>query len=110
MKENNLIIVLVTVADKSEAKSISSHIVEKRLAACSNIIPNINSIYHWENKIEDSSECLLIFKTIGELFPELEKEIKRIHSYKVPEIIAISASRVFEPYLNWVIDETKEQI
>ncbi|MDD1711192.1 MAG: divalent-cation tolerance protein CutA [Methanoregulaceae archaeon] len=102
---NKYIVVLVTTADKEEAQRISQILLENKKAVCINIIPNVNSSYWWEGKIEKEKEYLLIVKTTGTKFDELVKLVKECHSYKVPEIIAIPMIAGNPDYLDW-IDET----
>ena len=102
---NKYIVVLVTTADKEEAQRISQILLENKKAACINIIPNVNSSYWWEGKIEKEKEYLLIVKTTGTMFDELVKLVRECHSYKVPEIIAIPIIAGNPDYLDW-IDET----
>lgn len=96
------IVVLITVPSKEEAESITKTIVEKKLAACVNIVDIVKSVYWWQGKIEEGKELLLIIKTLKSKFKELEKEIKKLHSYTVPEIIALPIVEGFEKYLNWI--------
>jgi len=80
--------------------------VEERLAGCVNIVRNIRSIYRWEGKTEDDQEVLMIAKTRQELFASLVKKVKQIHSYSVPEIIAVPIIEGSEDYLAWLRDVT----
>ena len=100
------IIVFVTAASEEEAARIGQTIVGERLAACVNIIRSIRSIYRWQGRIEDSQEVLLIIKTKGLLFEDLKKRVKELHSYSVPEIIALPLVGGDEQYLNWLGEET----
>ncbi len=77
-------------------------LVEKRLAACVNIIPGIRSVFHWKDAIEEEEEVLLLIKTSRALLEELRGEIERLHSYEVPEIIALSVVDGSEGYLTWM--------
>lgn len=104
MKE--AIVVFVTCGSEEEALKIAYLLVEKRLSACVNLISPIRSIYHWEGKIWDEKEWLLLIKTQSSKFEELEKEIKSLHSYKVPEIVALSISEGSNSYLNWIFEVT----
>ena len=97
-----MIIVLTTVLNSEEAEALGEKIVEAGLAACVQILPKITSIYVWKGKLERASEHLLLIKTLPEKFDELSVFITANHSYDVPEIIAIDAARVSEPYLNWI--------
>lgn len=96
------IVVLITVSSPEEGEKIAKALLEKRVAACVNIIPGIRSIYRWEGKICDGREMLLVAKTTGALFEKLEKEVKSLHSYKVPEIIALPIIRGSDDYLSWI--------
>ena len=107
MKEQALL-VYCTVSDKDEAISISRLLVEKKLAACCNIIPGLVSIYRWNDSIEEADEVLLLIKTSLKKYEHLEKEIKMIHSYSVPEIIAVPITEASTAYLDWIIKNTGE--
>lgn len=101
------LVVFVTTPSEEEATKISKVLVEEKLAACINIVRNIRSIYSWQGKIEDESEALMIIKTKYELYEELEKRIKELHSYTVPEIIAVKIKKGSESYINWLNEVTK---
>lgn len=96
------VVVLVTCGKKGEAEKISTTLVEKRLAACVNLVEGIRSIYRWEEKVQDDREYLLIIKTTRERFAGLRKEIARLHSYQVPEIICLPIVEGAETYLHWI--------
>ncbi len=100
------IVVLITAGSEEEAARIANSIVEERLAACVNIVTGIRSIYRWEGRICDEKEALLIVKTREELFDALSEKVKNMHSYTVPEIIAIHVVKGFRPYLSWLNEET----
>lgn len=104
---NEYIVVLITAPKEEDAVNIAKELVESRLAACANIIKNVRSIYRWEGKIEDDSEVLMIVKTKKSLFDKLMKRVKKLHSYSVPEIIALPITAGSEDYLNWLGDETE---
>lgn len=87
------------------AESISKALIEKRLAGCISIFPGVSSIYRWEGKIQQSKEVLLMIKTHSRLYRKLEKEIKKLHSYEVPEIISLEIKSGSHSYLKW-IDES----
>ncbi len=95
-------VVLTTVSSSDEAKKISSAILEKRLCACVNIIPGLESFFHWQGKIDNAKELLLLIKTRKELFDELCAEIKSLHSYSVPEIIMLPIKDGYSTYLEWI--------
>jgi len=100
------IIVLITVSSPEEGEKIAKALVEKRLAACVNIVPGLRSIYHWQGKICDDKELLLLAKTRVDVFDILEKEVKALHSYEVPEIIALPIVAGSRDYLNWINENT----
>lgn len=99
---DNLLVILCTCPDSATAKRIAQLLVEQRLAACVNIIPQIVSVYRWEGKIVEESECQLIIKTRQQCYSQLEKVIKNNHPYKIPEIIAFDIAQGLPDYLAWV--------
>ena len=102
----HVVIVMVTAASQDEAVKIADQVVRSRLAACASTIPTVRSTYWWEGKLMNEEESLLLIKTTSDKFNSLEETIRRIHSYKVPEIIAIPVCNGFPPYLEWVLQET----
>jgi periplasmic divalent cation tolerance protein len=97
------IVVLVTCGSAREAKKIARTLVEKRLAVCGNILgAPVRSIYRWKGKVETAREWLLILKSSRARFKALEAEVKRLHSYDVPEIIALPISAGSTEYLKWI--------
>lgn len=100
------LVTLITAPNEEEASRIGHTLVGERLAACVTIIPAVRSIYHWEGRIEDEKEVLLIVKTKRSLFEPLKKRVKELHSYSVPEIIAVPLVEGDEQYLNWLRLET----
>lgn len=102
-KKVDAIVVLVTCKSKSEARSIVTSLVERRLAACGNILEwRMTSIYRWNGKVERANEHLVILKSTRKAFPALEREVTRLHSYDVPEIIAVPVILGSENYLSWI--------
>ena len=101
------IVVLVTCGSEEEAVKIAHALVEEHLAACVNLISPIRSIYRWEGKIWDEKEWLLIIKTQKQRFGELEKKVKFLHSYSVPEIISLPIIEGSSSYLTWIKENTK---
>jgi periplasmic divalent cation tolerance protein len=100
------IVVLVTCGSQKEARHIARALVEARLAACVNVVQApVESIYRWKGKVERAREFLLMIKTSRKRFAALEAEVRRLHSYDVPEIIALPIERGSQPYLAW-IDES----
>jgi periplasmic divalent cation tolerance protein len=96
------VVVLVTSKDTVEAEKIARSVVEKKLAACCNIVKDVRSIYQWEDKLTETTEAMLVIKTRRDALPALEHEIKSLHSYKVPEIISLSILGGSEEYLKWL--------
>ncbi len=99
-------IVLVTAGSAEEAAAIGRTLIEERLAACANIVPRIRSIYRWKGKIYDEQELLIIIKTRTSLFEAVQKRVKELHSYEVPEIISFPVALGLPQYLEWVQAET----
>ena len=97
-------IVLSTAGSEDEARKIARHLVERRLAACVNIVPQIESVYRWEGKIESSQEWLLLIKTSADRFAEVRDAIRELHSYDVPECIAVNIEEGSPEYLQWLAD------
>lgn len=98
-------VVLVTCANGREAKRIARAVVEERLAACVNIVPGaVESIYRWKGKVESARETLLIIKTPKKYVAKLEAAVKRLHSYDVPEFIALPIETGSRAYLAWLGD------
>ena len=102
------IMVLVTTANMAEAETISKTLVFEKLAACVNIVDKVRSIYQWEGKIHDESEHLLLIKSTAEHFDTIEKRIKELHSYEVPEIIALPIEKGSQQYLQWLSENTHQ--
>jgi len=88
------IVVLSTCGSAEEAASIARALVERRLAACVNIVPGVRSVYRWKGAVEEAGEWLLIVKSSQALFERLEEELRRMHSYETPEIVALPWPRV----------------
>jgi len=100
-----MLIVLTTTPTFEEAESLAEKIVNARLAACVQILPKMTSVYLWEGHIQKESEHLLLIKTLPKQWDVLRDFIAASHSYTVPEIVAIDADRVSEPYLEWMRSE-----
>lgn len=100
-------VVYVSCRDKDEAKKIAKKLVEQKLAICVNIITPIESIYRWNGKAKESHESLLIIKTTQNLVVKVIKQIKKLHSYSLPDIISWKIDEVNSEILNWVSDELK---
>jgi periplasmic divalent cation tolerance protein len=99
-------VVLVTCGSTAEAKRIARAVVEERLAACVNILPGaVTSIYRWKGKVETGQERLLMIKTSRKRLPELQAMVERLHSYEVPEFIALAIAGGSAKYLEWMGSE-----
>ncbi|MGA2100093.1 MAG: divalent-cation tolerance protein CutA [Candidatus Sulfotelmatobacter sp.] len=100
-------IVLSTAGSEEEARKIARHLVERKLAACVNIVPQIESIYRWQGKVEEARECLLLIKTTAERFPAVRDALHQLHSYDLPECVAITVEDGGSGYLNWIGESVK---
>jgi len=96
------IVILVTAASENEAGKLGRALVEAGLVACANIVPGIRSIFFWDGKVAEEQECLLLLKSRTDLFDALAASVKSLHSYSVPEIIALPIVRGSEEYLSWI--------
>ncbi len=99
-----LLIVLTTTPNDVEAKTLAAKIIELRLAACVQILPQMTSVYVWDEKTKMEPEHLLLIKTLPEKYDELQDFLTANHSYSIPEIVAVRADKVFEPYHAWIKD------
>jgi periplasmic divalent cation tolerance protein len=106
---NECIQVVTTVEKREDAERIASIVVNKRVAACAQILGPIQSTYWWKGKVEQAGEWLVMMKTRQELYAALEKEIRAVHPYEVPEIIALPIVAGSASYLDWIQNETKKK-
>jgi periplasmic divalent cation tolerance protein len=100
-------IVLSTAGSQDEARKLAHHLVEHQLAACVNIVPQIESIYRWQGKVESSQEWLLLIKTTAERFPAVRDAIRELHSYDLPECVALTIEDGSPDYLKWLADSVR---
>lgn len=98
------VIVFCTFPDADKARTIVREIIDSRLAACGNILPQIHSIYRWQGKVESADETLAIFKLPAARYSEFEKKLRELHPYDVPEIISFRIEEALPEYLSWVVD------
>ena len=96
------IIVFVTCESKEQAETIAQTVVTEKLAACVNVLPGVRSCYVWERKLTWSDEIVLLVKTTRGRFDQLQDRIKGLHSYDVPEIVAVPIEDAFEKYIAWI--------
>jgi periplasmic divalent cation tolerance protein len=102
MSSGEAVVVLLTAANGEEAARLADMLVGAHLAACVQILPEIESVYRWKGKIERQSEVLLLAKTNLAKFEDLEREVRALHSYETPEIVALPITAGSEPYLKWL--------
>jgi len=107
METAEFIVVLVTSPSEGEAEKLAARLVEEKLAACVNILPT-SSLFRWEGKLSKENESLLIIKTRHSLFHNLEKRVKELHSYEIPEIIALPVVAGSKEYLGWLAQNVSE--
>jgi len=100
-------VAFVTAASADEATRIAQALVEERLAACVNIVAPIVSVYRWEGRVQQDAEVLLIIKTTDARLPDLIRRVKALHSYQVPEVIALPIADGSPDYLRWLLDATR---
>ena len=105
----DMIVVMMTAGSREEAARLAEMLVGARLCACVQIMPEMESIYHWEGTIHRDPEFLLLAKTTRANFDDLEREVRALHSYEAPEIIAINVAAVSAPYLQWLTTTVKPQ-
>ena len=103
---NNVLVVLVTCANEEQGASIARSLVGERLAACVNLVGGIRSIYRWHDKLEDERETLLLVKTRTRLLARVERRVRELHTYEVPEVVALPLSGGSKPYLDWLFEST----
>jgi periplasmic divalent cation tolerance protein len=108
MNSTDKIVVLVTTDGEEQAGKIADLLVNQRKAACVNIVPSVNSTFWWQGKIDSEHEYLLLIKSKASLLPKITELIKQVHSYEVPEIIAVPIVGGNDDYLKWIDDEVQE--
>ncbi len=101
---SDAIVVFMTSGNADEARRIANELVERQLAACVQILPEIESVYRWNGEVQRETELLLLAKTTAAQFDDLERVVREIHSYDVPEIVALKVAHVSEPYRVWLAD------
>jgi periplasmic divalent cation tolerance protein len=106
MAPEEFVVVLVTAGGMEEAERIGRTLVEERLAACANVIGPIRSIYRWQDAVEDTSEHLLLLKARAEDAGAVEARVRALHSYEVPEVLALAVRAGAAPYLAWLAEST----
>jgi len=104
MKAN---LIYITAGSMEEARTIAKELVSNRLAACANIIDNMNSLYWWNGEVQDEREVILITKTVASLVPELIDTVKSMHSYECPCIVSLPIMDGNPDFLEWIAQETR---
>jgi periplasmic divalent cation tolerance protein len=102
------IVILCTCGTQAEAEALARCLVEARLAACVNVLPGVSSVYRWKEAVESAEECLLMIKSSRALFPEVRQAVERMHSYELPEMIALPVVDGAPNYLAWLGSGLKE--
>ena len=108
VEKTGFAVVLVTASGLEEGNKITSAILDKRMAACVNIVPKISSLFWWQGKIDAADEVLLIIKTRASRIKDIIDTVKSIHSYSVPEVIALPVMAGHGDYLDWIAEEVEE--
>ena len=101
------ILIFITTGSHQEAEKLAKTLVEKKLAACGTIVPDVHSVFRWKGTIESEQEVLLMLKSRAKVFPNIIRIVKSLHSYDVPEIIALPIIAGSEEYLSWIDEETQ---
>lgn len=102
MTSEGTLVVLITAASTGEAATIGRTLVEERLAACVSVVPAVRSLFWWEGRLHEADESLLVVKTRRERYEALEARVRALHSYSVPEVLALPVESGFSGYLAWV--------
>ncbi|HTD26697.1 MAG TPA: divalent-cation tolerance protein CutA [Candidatus Elarobacter sp.] len=106
MKPEDFVVVLVTAGDAGEAARIGRTLVEERLAACANVVGPIRSVYRWQGAVEEAAEHLLLVKARADDLPALEARVRALHSYQLPEVLALPVAAGSAAYLAWLAQST----
>jgi periplasmic divalent cation tolerance protein len=105
--KTDTVMLYCTCPDERVAANISTHLVERGLAACVNQVPGLTSVYKWEGELKSGTEVLLLIKTAADRVEPLTTELVRIHPYELPEIIVVPLTGGHQPYLDWIRDCTR---
>ena len=100
--EEQPIVLLVTAGSAENAEAVARALVSERIAACVNVVPGVRSIYRWEEKVTVDSEWLLVIKTVRGRFAAVEARVKSLHTYELPEVIALDVAAGSKVYLEWL--------
>jgi periplasmic divalent cation tolerance protein len=105
----SVLVVITNLPDRAAAEKLADALVEQRVAACVNILAPCRSVYRWKDAVQHDEEHPMLIKTTAERYPALEAAIRAGHPYELPEIIAVPAERGLPAYLDWVVDETRDE-
>lgn len=108
METTDYLMVFITAPSYGAAYHLAKVLISENLAACATILQNAISIYNWENKVEENQESQILIKTTSDKFEQLENRVKELHSYKVPEIVAVKIEKGSKDYLSWIKESVKE--
>ena len=100
------LLVLTTFPDRDSAMACAQQLIRKKLAACVNVLPSLSSVYEWNNDVQVGEELLILIKTTGARYSQLEAQLRQIHPYELPEIIATPITHGFQGYLSWMEAQT----
>lgn len=107
MKRSQALVVLVTCPSAAVARRLARQLIRRRVAACVNVLPGVESLFRWRGKVDRAREALLVIKTTAARFPALRRDVLAGHPYEVPEIIALPVIAGHAPYLTWVRDSVE---
>ena len=107
MSGNEVLLVMTNLPDRDVAERIASSLVTEGVAACVNVLADCTSVYHWEGKLNRTTEVPLLIKTTKAAYPRLQDVLHKLHPYEIPELIALPVSAGLPEYLNWVVQETQ---
>lgn len=103
---NEILLAFCTFPDAETARRIARELVELRLVACGNVLPQIHSVYRWQGKVESNDEALALFKLSANRYAEFEATLRSLHPYDVPEIIAVPVDQALPEYLRWLVESS----
>ena len=103
----SVLLVLTNLPDHEAAVALARTLVERRLAACVNVLGECRSVYRWQGKIEEAAEVPVLIKTSEDAYPELERSLRELHPYELPEIVAVPLAHGLPEFLGWVLAETR---
>ena len=106
---SNYVVVIMTASTEKEATKIVRCLLDEKLIACANIIGPVSSLFWWKNKIDETTEFLVLMKSHSKLFDKLAKRVKAVHSYEVPEILAVPILKGSPPYLSWLANNLQSR-